>query len=60
MQIFMQIVETQMYITERAHPTNKQTCETEEQYEYVDVEVTDSEEEEDSEEEYTEVRARLW
>ena len=49
-----------MYITERTYPTNKQTFETEEQYEYVDVEVTDSDEEEDSEEEYTQVSDRLW
>ena len=44
-----------MYITERTYPTNKQTYDTEEQYEYVDVEVTDSEGEGDSEEEYVQV-----
>ena len=48
-----------MYITERTYLTNKQTYETEEQYEYVDVEVTDSEEEEDSEEEYSQVSDSL-
>ena len=44
-----------MNITERTYPTNKQTFDTEEQYEYVDVEVTDSEGEGDSEEEYVQV-----
>ena len=56
----MRIVETQMYITERTHPTIKQTYETEEQYEYVDVEVTDSDEEGDNEEEYAQVCDSLW
>ena len=54
MQVFLRIVETQMYITERTCPTNKQTYETEEQFEYVDEEVTDSDEE------YAQVCDSLW